>query len=279
MRTGIIGTGRIGSTLARILVAAGHEVLLANARGPKSIGPLLAELGPAASAAHPAEVADRAELLVLMVPYASIQGLFPTAAVQDKVLVDATNAFGGAGAPADLGDRSSSELVAEWYPGARVVKSLNTMHFETLAVAGGTSRAKPRGAPRGRTPGPFHGGRRREGKGNRRGSHHGSGIRPRRHRLAALRRNSPAARRAPFQPAAHGSAGAGMDISLNVNGRPEQFSAEPNELLVERLRDGLGLTGTKVGCDTGQCGTCVVRLDGRSVKSCLILTASAAAPG
>lgn len=67
-----------------------------------------------------------------------------------------------------------------------------------------------------------------------------------------------------------------MDLSLNVNGRPEQFSAEPNELLVERLRDGLGLTGTKVGCDTGQCGSCVVRLDGRSVKSCLILTASAA---
>ncbi|WP_234321116.1 (2Fe-2S)-binding protein [Streptomyces katrae] len=61
-----------------------------------------------------------------------------------------------------------------------------------------------------------------------------------------------------------------------MNGRPEQFSAEPNELLVERLRDGLGLTGTKVGCDTGQCGTCVVQLDGRSVKSCLILTASAA---
>ncbi|MFI6149515.1 (2Fe-2S)-binding protein [Streptomyces sp. NPDC051109] len=61
-----------------------------------------------------------------------------------------------------------------------------------------------------------------------------------------------------------------------MNGRPEQFAAEPNELLVERLRDGLGLTGTKVGCDTGQCGTCVVQLDGRSVKSCLILTASAA---
>ncbi|MET9962159.1 (2Fe-2S)-binding protein [Streptomyces sp. NPDC006326] len=67
-----------------------------------------------------------------------------------------------------------------------------------------------------------------------------------------------------------------MDLSLNVNGRPEQFSARPNELLVERLRDGLGLTGTKVGCDTGQCGSCVVRLDGRSVKSCLVLTATAA---
>ncbi|MFJ7157666.1 (2Fe-2S)-binding protein [Streptomyces sp. NPDC101118] len=66
-----------------------------------------------------------------------------------------------------------------------------------------------------------------------------------------------------------------MNVELNVNGVPERFPAEPNELLVERLRDGLGLTGTKVGCDTGQCGTCVVRLDGRSVKSCLLLTVQA----
>ncbi|MET9856399.1 NAD(P)-binding domain-containing protein, partial [Streptomyces sp. NPDC006450] len=54
MRIGIIGTGRIGSTLARILVAADHQVVLANARGPQSLAALLTELGPAASAAHPA---------------------------------------------------------------------------------------------------------------------------------------------------------------------------------------------------------------------------------
>ncbi|MFB6523132.1 NAD(P)-binding domain-containing protein, partial [Streptomyces sp. NPDC056401] len=53
MRIGIIGTGRIGSTLARILVAADHQVVLANARGPQSLAALLAELGPAASAAYP----------------------------------------------------------------------------------------------------------------------------------------------------------------------------------------------------------------------------------
>lgn len=45
MRTGIIGTGRIGSVLARILVAAGHQVVLAGARGPQTLGPLVAELG------------------------------------------------------------------------------------------------------------------------------------------------------------------------------------------------------------------------------------------
>lgn len=140
MRTGVIGTGRIGSTLARILVAAGHEVVLANATGPESLAPLLAELGPAAAAAaRPVEAAGRADLLVLMVPYPSVRGLLPPHVVQDKVLVDATNAFSGPGTPADLGGRTSSELVAEWYPGARVVKSLNTMHFETLAVAGRTA--------------------------------------------------------------------------------------------------------------------------------------------
>ncbi|MFD8992852.1 NAD(P)-binding domain-containing protein, partial [Streptomyces goshikiensis] len=53
MRLGIIGTGRIGSTLARILVAADHEVVLANSRGPRSIGPLLAELGPGGGGAPP----------------------------------------------------------------------------------------------------------------------------------------------------------------------------------------------------------------------------------
>ncbi|MFE2166792.1 NAD(P)-binding domain-containing protein, partial [Streptomyces sp. NPDC059447] len=53
MRTGIIGTGRIGSTLARILVAAGHEIVVAGAHGPRSLGPLLAELGPGGGAGGP----------------------------------------------------------------------------------------------------------------------------------------------------------------------------------------------------------------------------------
>ncbi|MFE9484362.1 NAD(P)-binding domain-containing protein, partial [Streptomyces spororaveus] len=53
MRTGIIGTGRIGSTLARILVAAGHQVVLANARGPQTLGPLVAELGRGGAAGPP----------------------------------------------------------------------------------------------------------------------------------------------------------------------------------------------------------------------------------
>lgn len=63
-----------------------------------------------------------------------------------------------------------------------------------------------------------------------------------------------------------------MDISHTVNGKSHSADVDAGELLVEHLRDTLGLTGTKVGCDTGQCGSCVVRVDGRTVKSCLMLT-------
>src|SRR5690348_13309933 len=66
-----------------------------------------------------------------------------------------------------------------------------------------------------------------------------------------------------------------MYASLNVNGRQVKADVEVQVLLVELLRDHLGLTGTKVGCDTGQCGSCVVHLDGVSVKSCAVLAAQA----
>ena len=66
-----------------------------------------------------------------------------------------------------------------------------------------------------------------------------------------------------------------MRVSLSVNGRAVSADAEPRLLLVDLVRDSLGLTGTKVGCDTGQCGSCTVLLDGRSVKSCAVLAVQA----
>jgi carbon-monoxide dehydrogenase small subunit len=60
-------------------------------------------------------------------------------------------------------------------------------------------------------------------------------------------------------------------VSLTVNGRPWTFDVEPRTLLVELLREKLALTGTHVGCDTSQCGACVVHVDGVSVKSCSVL--------
>ena len=64
-------------------------------------------------------------------------------------------------------------------------------------------------------------------------------------------------------------------VSLTVNGVAREHDVEPRLLLVHYLRDTLGLTGTHVGCDTSQCGTCTVHLDGRAVKSCTVLAASA----
>ena len=63
-------------------------------------------------------------------------------------------------------------------------------------------------------------------------------------------------------------------VSLSVNGVSHTVDVEPRALLCHVLRDELNLTGTHVGCDTSQCGACVVHLDGRAVKSCTVLAAS-----
>ena len=64
-------------------------------------------------------------------------------------------------------------------------------------------------------------------------------------------------------------------VSFKVNGDPVTLDVEPRTLLVEALRQKLGLTGTHVGCDTSQCGCCVVHLDGASVKACAVLAVQA----
>ncbi|MDR3500423.1 MAG: (2Fe-2S)-binding protein [Parvibaculum sp.] len=64
-------------------------------------------------------------------------------------------------------------------------------------------------------------------------------------------------------------------VSMTVNGKPASADVEARTLLVHYLRDALGLTGTHVGCDTSQCGACVVHVDGRAVKSCAMLAAQA----
>ncbi|MEV6896667.1 (2Fe-2S)-binding protein [Amycolatopsis sp. NPDC051372] len=66
-----------------------------------------------------------------------------------------------------------------------------------------------------------------------------------------------------------------MEITVTVNGEPHRRTVEPRLLLVHLLRDDLGLTGTHWGCDTSNCGTCVVWLDDLPVKSCTVLAAMA----
>ncbi|TFF24949.1 (2Fe-2S)-binding protein [Jiella endophytica] len=65
------------------------------------------------------------------------------------------------------------------------------------------------------------------------------------------------------------------DVTITVNGREMKGSVEDRTLLVQFLRGNLGLTGTHVGCDTSQCGACVVHVDGKAVKSCTMLAVQA----
>ena len=64
-----------------------------------------------------------------------------------------------------------------------------------------------------------------------------------------------------------------ISVSLTVNGKAVSATLDPRTLLVQLLRERLGLTGTHVGCDTGQCGACTVHVNGRAVKSCNVFAA------
>ena len=66
-----------------------------------------------------------------------------------------------------------------------------------------------------------------------------------------------------------------QDIILKINGETYEVSVKPSETLLEVLRDELGLTGTKEGCDTGKCGACTVLIEGKAVRSCLTLAIAA----
>jgi xanthine dehydrogenase YagT iron-sulfur-binding subunit len=64
-----------------------------------------------------------------------------------------------------------------------------------------------------------------------------------------------------------------IQLSVTVNGQARGIAVEPRTTLLEALRDGLGLTGTKKGCDRGECGACTIHVDGRRILSCMTLAA------
>ncbi|MCY4142083.1 MAG: (2Fe-2S)-binding protein [Gammaproteobacteria bacterium] len=66
-----------------------------------------------------------------------------------------------------------------------------------------------------------------------------------------------------------------VDLTLRVNGKKHSLSVEDSSLLSETLRDQLNLTGTHIGCDTSQCGSCTIHMDRKAVKACTVLTAQA----
>jgi 8-hydroxy-5-deazaflavin:NADPH oxidoreductase len=134
---GILGAGRMGRTLARLFVDAGHEVRLANSRGPASLGDLVADLEPGASAVEASEIARGAGVVILATRWEQLERAVAAAPAWDgAVVVDTTNPRFGPGPDDvyDLGERTSSEAVAALVPGARVVKAFNHQPVPALAT-------------------------------------------------------------------------------------------------------------------------------------------------
>ncbi len=145
---GFIGSGNIGTTVARLAVAAGHDVVLSNSRGPETLTDLVAQLGPHASAATPAEAARAGDVVVVTIPLRS----YPQVPAQDlrgKVVLDTMNYYPQRdGAIAELDDESttSSELLQAHLPEAKVVKAFNNIFFQHLAALPRPSGAEDRSA-------------------------------------------------------------------------------------------------------------------------------------
>jgi predicted dinucleotide-binding enzyme len=139
MRIGIIGSGNIGGTAARLLSAAGHEVALSHASGPESLREQVADLGPRARAVTVEEAADFGEVVLLAIPWQS-RGDLPAARLRGKIAIDAMNPYRPDHSLYDLGASTSSEEVAKALPGARLVKGLNHLRAKDLASRGAPDR-------------------------------------------------------------------------------------------------------------------------------------------
>lgn len=138
VRIGIVGVGNIGGALARHFAAAGHEVAVANSRGPETLADLVAELGERAQAMTVADALRFGEVDVVSIPLGNI-GELPADGVDGKVVIDTNNYYPGRdGQIAALDDDSttSSELLADQLPGARVVKAFNAIYARWLAERG-----------------------------------------------------------------------------------------------------------------------------------------------
>lgn len=131
---GFIGSGNIGSTVARLATAAGHDVVLSNSRGPETLADLVAELGEHARAATPEEAAKAGDVVVVTIPLKAYRDV-PVEALAGKVVVDTMNYYperDGQFEALDDGSTTSSELLQAHLPSSHVVKGFNNIFFQHL---------------------------------------------------------------------------------------------------------------------------------------------------
>ena len=146
MEIGTIGAGDFAQAFSKRALKAGHKVKLSNSRGPDSLREIVHQLGPRATAVT-SEEAAACEMVLLAVPWDNVpETLASLPKWRNQILIDGTNPYHGkAGTfkPADVGNLSTSQLVAALAPGARVVKALNNMtvpNLEADPVVNGAKR-------------------------------------------------------------------------------------------------------------------------------------------
>lgn len=140
-RIGIIGSGPIGSGIARLAVAAGYEVLLANSRGPESLRELIDELGPQARAGDARDAVEFGDVPVLAVPLSAYQTL-PVDAFAGRAVLSTGNYYphrDGRIARLDSLDATTAELERDLLPGAVVTKAFNNILAHHIPALAGSS--------------------------------------------------------------------------------------------------------------------------------------------
>ena len=145
---GIIGSGMIGGTVARLSVAAGHAVVLSNSRGPETLAELAAELGPLATSATAEQAAEAGDLVLVSVPVKAF-GDIPVKPLAGKPVMDTGNYYprrDGNLAELDTGALTSSGLLQRYLAEAHVVKVFNNIYFSHLRWLARPSGAQDRSA-------------------------------------------------------------------------------------------------------------------------------------
>ena len=135
---GFIGAGNIGSQVARKAVASGYDVVLSNSRGPETLADLVAELGPRARAATPAEAAEAADIAVVTVPFGRYTEV-PVEPLAGKTVLDTNNYYferDGHYTELDSGATTSSALLQQHLPTSRVVKAFNHIGAAEIGTDG-----------------------------------------------------------------------------------------------------------------------------------------------
>ena len=141
---GIIGAGHIGSQVARVAIANGYDVVIANSRGPETLAALVAELGPKARAATAQEAAAAADVAVVTVPLRAIDDL-PAEQLAGKIVLDTNNYYferDGRIEALDKGETTTSELVQRALPDSKIAKAFNHIFASEI-----TSDGTPAGTP------------------------------------------------------------------------------------------------------------------------------------